>query len=133
MSEENVEMVRAVFDQRGEGDLKTSFDLLDEHVVFVLPPEFPDAGTYVGRESVRAYTRGFLEPWTNLTMEAEELVDAGDTVVVGLRQRGVGDSSGVPTELHYFQLWSFRGGKVIRIENIRDRDDALAAAGLGPQ
>jgi ketosteroid isomerase-like protein len=130
MSQETLEIVRAVFDQRSEGDFKTSFDLLDEHVVFVLRPEFPDAGTYVGPESIRAYTRGFLEPWTHLTMEAEELLDAGDTVVVGLRQRGVGDASGVPTELHYFQLWTFRGGKVIRLENIRERDEALEAAGL---
>ncbi len=38
--------------------------------------------------------------------------------------------SGVPTELPYFMLWSFRGRHVIRIESFRERAEALAAAGL---
>jgi hypothetical protein len=32
----------------------------------------------------------------------------------------------------YFQLWTFRGGKVIRIESIRDADEADEAVGLSP-
>jgi ketosteroid isomerase-like protein len=36
----------------------------------------------------------------------------------------------VPAEFRYFQVWTFRGGSVIRIESIRDRDDALEAVGL---
>jgi ketosteroid isomerase-like protein len=130
VSRENLEIVRAVFERRSEGDLKSDFDLFDEHVVFVLRPEFPDAGVYFGVDAVADYTRGFLEPWTHLTMEAEEIIDAGDTVVVRLCQRRVGDASGAATELRYFQLWTFRGGKVIRLENVRERDEAFEVAGL---
>jgi ketosteroid isomerase-like protein len=96
----------------------------------VLGPEFPDAGTYLGPEAVAAYTRGLLEPWTYFTIEAEELVAAGDSVLVGVCQRGVGSNSEIPTELRYFMLWSFRLRKVIRLESIRERADALEAAGL---
>jgi hypothetical protein len=49
---------------------------------------------------------------------------------VAVRQRGTGDSSGAATEMRYFTLWSFRGRKVIRFENVRERADALEAAGL---
>jgi hypothetical protein len=38
--------------------------------------------------------------------------------------------SGVPVELRYFTVWSFRGNKVIRIENFRERGEALEAVGL---
>jgi hypothetical protein len=38
--------------------------------------------------------------------------------------------SGVPVELRYFTVWSFRGSKLIRIENFRERGEALEAAGL---
>jgi hypothetical protein len=38
--------------------------------------------------------------------------------------------SGVPVELRYFTVWSFRGNKLIRIENFRERGEALEAAGL---
>jgi ketosteroid isomerase-like protein len=51
-------------------------------------------------------------------------------VVVAVRQRGVGRESGAPAELPYFQVWTFRGRAVIRLEQFRDRDDALEAVGL---
>jgi hypothetical protein len=35
-----------------------------------------------------------------------------------------------PVELRYFQVWTFRGSTVQRIESIQDRSDALEAVGL---
>jgi hypothetical protein len=50
--------------------------------------------------------------------------------VIQVRQRGVGVSSGVVTELRYFQVWTLRGDAIIRIESIREREQALEAVGL---
>jgi len=135
MSQENMETVRAIYERFGEGDFRASADLLDAHVVLVLGPEFgpdfPGGGTYLGAEGVTAYTRdNLLGPWADFTMEAEEILAAGDSVLVEVRQRGVGRTSGVPTELRYFTVWSFRGRKVIRIESFRERAEALEAVGL---
>lgn len=44
--------------------------------------------------------------------------------------RGVGVQSGIGTEFRYFHAWSFQGGKVVRLENCRDRTGALEAVGL---
>jgi ketosteroid isomerase-like protein len=134
MSQENVEIVRAIYERFGEGDFRASADLLDPHVVLVLRPEFgPEfsgAGTYLGAGAVAAYTREHvLGPWADFRMKAEEILAVGDTVLVSVHQRGVGRAGGVPTELRYFTLWSFRGRKVIRIESFRDRAAALEAAG----
>lgn len=129
-SQQNVEAVRAVYERWSEGDFRAAVGLLDPHVVLVLGPEFPDAGTHSGIEGIAAYTRGLLEPWTHFTIEAEEIVAAGDSVLVSVRQHGVGSTSGVPTELRYFMLWTFRAGRVIRLESIRERAEALQAAGL---
>jgi ketosteroid isomerase-like protein len=95
-----------------------------------LSREFPDAGTYLGIDEIARYTRGFLEPWEHVTIEAEDLTAAGDSVLAAVRQRGTGNTSGAATEMRYFMLWSFRGGKVIRVENFRERNEALEAAGL---
>src|SRR5688572_521970 len=115
MSQENVEAVRAVYERFSQGDFRASADLLDPHVVLVLlAPEFAPAmvaGTgeaLYGVEAVATYTRGILEVMADVAMEAEEIIEAGDSVVVRVRQRGVGRSSGVPTELRYFTVWSFR-------------------------
>jgi ketosteroid isomerase-like protein len=130
MSQSNVEVVRSVYQRWSEGDFRASVDLLDPHVVLVLGPEFPDAGTYLGIEAVASYTRGLLEPWTHFTIEAEEFLVTGDSLLVDVRQSGVGSTSGIPTELRYYMLWTFRGRKVIRIDSFRGRTEALEAAGL---
>jgi ketosteroid isomerase-like protein len=130
MSQENVEAVGNVYDRWSQGDFRAGVDVLDPLVLFVLPPEFPDAGTYLGVERLAEYTRSLLEPWTRFTIEAEEIADAGDSVLVGVLQRGVGGGSGAATEFRYFQVWSFRGRKVIRLENFRERAEALEAVGL---
>ena len=130
MSEENAEIVRNVYERWRQGDFRAGVDVLDPLVLFVLRPEFPDAGTYLGLERLAGYMRGLLEPWTRFTIEAEEIADAGDSVVVAVLQRAVGDESGAATEFRYFQVWSFRGPKVIRLENIRERAEALETAGL---
>ena len=137
MSQENVEVMRAVYDRYREGDFRASADLLDPYVVLVLSrasdwgPETPESGMYIGSEGIAEYTReNLIKPWSHFTMEAEEIVKAGDSVLVHVHQRGVGRTSGVPSELHYFTLWSFRGPRIIRIESFRDRGAALEAVGL---
>jgi ketosteroid isomerase-like protein len=129
MSRDNVEAVRVVYERWSRGDFRASLDVLDPDATLVLRPEFPDAGSYRGLDRIEEYTRGFLEPWTQITIEPEEMIDAGDSVVVAVRQRGRGKGSGVVTDFRYFQVWSFRGAKVVRLENVRERAEALQAAG----
>jgi ketosteroid isomerase-like protein len=129
---QHVEKVRAVYERWGKGDFRASVELFDPQVVLVLGRDFPDAGTRLGIEAIAAYTRGLLEPWTRFTIEAEEIVPAGDSVLVAVCQRGVGSGSGVATELRYFMIWTFRGSHVIRLESVRERAPALEAVGLDP-
>jgi uncharacterized protein len=133
MSNKNVETIRAVYDRWSDGDFHASADLYDPHVVLVLGGEFGpgDAGAYHGTEGIATYTRDLLGPWTRLTMQAEEIVAAGDSVLVDVHQCAVGRTSGIETKLDFFMLWSFRGGRVIRVESFRERAEALEAAGLG--
>jgi len=130
MAEGNVEIVERIYDGWGEGRFGSSVDAFDRHVLFVINKGFPDPGAYLGEAGIAGYMRGFLESWTRITIEAEELVPAGDTIIARIVQRGVGDASGAETEFRYFQLWTFRGDRVIRLENMRERDEAFAAAGL---
>jgi ketosteroid isomerase-like protein len=130
MSPGNVEVLRGVYERWSQGDFNAGVALFDLRIVFVMGPGFPEAGTYVGLGEVREYMRGFLEPWVRITIEAEELTEAGDSVVARVLQSGAGTGSGVRTEFRYFQVWTFRGDRVIRFETFRERDDALRAVGL---
>jgi len=130
MAPHDVDAIRSVYERWAEGDFEAGVHLFDPDVELVIRPEFPDAGTYVGIEGVRSYTRGFLEPWLRITIEAEELIEAGDHVIAAVLQRGVGEGSGIETELRYYHLWSLRAGKVVRLETFRERELVRAAAGL---
>ena len=131
MSRERVEAVRQIYDGFARGDFRAPVPLFDKHVVLVLRRRFPDAGIYVGREAIANYTRDLLTSYADFAIEGEEFVDAGDSVVVQVRQRGTGVTSQALTDLRYYQVWSFRGESIIRIESISERDEALAAVGLG--
>jgi ketosteroid isomerase-like protein len=131
MSQENVEAVRAVYEEWAKGNFRAGGDLWDRRVVFVPAAELPDTGDYFGLDGVTTFMRAFLQPWTNFTVTAEELIEAGDSVVVVARQRGAGRASGIVAEVgQQFQVWTFRGRMVIRFEAFRERAQALEAVGL---
>ena len=130
MTEDRVNVVRGIYERWAEGDFRAGANLWDPVTVFIQRPEFPDAGTYIGPEGVARYMRGLLESWTKLTVTADEIIEAGDSVIVAVTQRGVGVGSGAVTELRYFHVWTFRGSKVVRWEDFREREEALAAVGL---
>ena len=124
------ETVRGIYDRWREGDFRTADERFDPLFLLVMRPEFPESGTYLGLERLAEYMRGFLEPWSRITIEAEELIEAGDSIVAAVCQRGAGTSSGAVTEFRYFQVWTFRGPVAIRLETVREREDALALVGL---
>jgi ketosteroid isomerase-like protein len=132
MSEENIEAVRRVYGEWAQGNFRAGPEIYDQDVVFVQSRELgTDSGTYLGLDGVRDYMGKFLEVWERVTVEASELIEAGDSVVVKVIQRAVGKGSGVePAEMEYFHVWTFRGGKVIRLDVIRSREAALEAAGI---
>jgi ketosteroid isomerase-like protein len=131
MSDENVEMVRRIYGQWAEGNFRAAVELYDPLILLVQGEGFPEQGTYLGLDGIGDYMATFLEAWERVTIEALEVFATGDSVVAKVVQRAIGRESGiVPTEFEYFQVWSFRGGRVIRLDVIRDRDEALRAVGI---
>ena len=132
MSQENVEIVRTIYDEWGRGNLQAGVSHFDPRIMFIPYEGRPDGKShYVGTKGIAEFMRTWLTEWTDFSITAEELADAGDSVVVAQRQRATGKTSGVQAELSFFAVWTFRGRAVIRMEHFRDRDAALEAAGLG--
>jgi len=130
MTEQNLETIRGIYSRWAEGDFSAGPEHFDPNLVFIMRPEFPDSGTYLGPEQVAGYMRIFLEPWEWITIEATEIIQAGDSVIAAVTQRGLGMASRVETDFSYFNVWTFRGPMIIRFETFREREEALAAAGL---
>ncbi len=128
MSQENMEIVRTAFEQFARGDFSAWADFPDDFE-FVTSPELPDAGTYRGEAALRWLT-AWVESFEELTVEATEISDAGDKVVVAILQRGRPRESETVVEGRWWQVVTLRGGEVARIESFPERAQALEAAGL---
>jgi ketosteroid isomerase-like protein len=130
MSKENVEIVRRIFEAWSSGDWSIGNVYLDEHAVCVVSSDFPAFGAYYGIDGIRSYWRDFVAQWERLTFEAKGLQAVGDTVLAEALQHAKGRVSGIEGDISYFILFTFRGGKIVRMESVMSRDEALTAVGL---
>jgi ketosteroid isomerase-like protein len=128
MSEENVDALRAAFGMYARGDF-SPIGMLGDEFELVISPEAPDAGTYRGEEA-RRWLRAWVASFEGMTIEATEILDAGDKVFLGMTQRGRPPGSAVSVEGRWWQVSSFRGREIVRVEMFPDRAQALEAAGL---
>jgi ketosteroid isomerase-like protein len=128
MSQENVEILMHALNEAPENP-EPFFALFDENVEWDMM-EFPEPGKVYGPDAVGELLRTWAGTFDDWGYEAEEIIDAGDSVFVCLRQWGRGKGSGVPVEYGFFGVWTFRDGKVIRYTGFNERAEALEAAGL---
>jgi ketosteroid isomerase-like protein len=129
MTKENLELVRGVI-----GDLRGLFDLFDDYIVWDNRAHsgVDRAEPIFGKQAVMADVRKWIGTWSDFTFEVEELIDAGDSVVLVLHERGQGRGSGAPMEHHYCAIWTFRHGRIIRGEAYATKAEALEALGTAP-
>jgi len=113
------------------GDWTAATEGADPGIEWVTPPEDPDTATYRGAEGIRAYWAQWAEALEDVRMEVEEYVPAGERLVVTLRRSGRGRASGAHVEDRLFLVYSFRGERVSRVQEFREREQALSAAGRG--
>ena len=87
-------------------------------------------GTYQGIDEVKGFFARWDQAWEEWDWDYPEMQAIGDTVLARLHLWGRGRNSGVESESDVWQLWTFRGGKVIYYEDFASRQEALEAAGL---
>jgi ketosteroid isomerase-like protein len=129
VSQENIDVLRPVYEKWEGGDLRAGEDLLDVEIESVWPSEFPSGGTYRGKAGHAQAMREWLSPWENFRLRAEGFFAAGDRVVVPFRVHARGKESGVEVERRWAHMWTMRLGKAVRFEVCFDPAEALKAVG----
>lgn len=129
MSEENVEVVRAVIAGWLSGDPAT-MELIAEDVVYVSPPLMPGSTTYHGHEGVLKWVVDWRAEWTDYQVELEHIEALGDQVLSVERNRATGKRSGIEVDMRTCSLFTLRDGKVVRWQGFADEHEARQAVGL---
>jgi hypothetical protein len=128
MSEQNVEVVRSVYDAWARDEILAPAHLLDANIEYVNPTGAVEEGTRQGLAAFRQAVASVFDGWEAWHMEPDELRALGDQVAVVLRYRARGRGSGVELEGRESALWTLRDGKVVRYEWFPDPHEALEAA-----
>jgi ketosteroid isomerase-like protein len=131
MSEENVEIVRRLSSFWRDRDYSAVEELCHPDAVVDVSRNVFNPGIHSGIDGLREFMRTIDEAWESLMLTREELIAAGDQVVMANRISGRGRASGVRTETLAFAVVTLEEGKVVRFTGgFRDRREALEAAGL---
>jgi ketosteroid isomerase-like protein len=144
VSQENVEIVLAL-QPAGDTDFTRLFrdDLLwaanAVRLEEVLAPDFvcgavgvldAEGEVFEGVDGLRAMWLRWLGPWDSYRTEIEKALDAGDRVVVLVRDFGRPAGETNEVSITTAAVWTIQDGKVARADYYADRAEALRVAGL---
>jgi ketosteroid isomerase-like protein len=127
MSEQNVQIVAELYELYARGDVDGLLDRVDPDVEVDLTARLPDEPVLRGREAYRTFLREGFEIWAEFRIDVEELIDAGDAVVVLVRSVAVGEGSGAEVSERVAHVVWLRDGTPYRMRMFGDREAALKA------
>ena len=90
----------------------------------------PEAGVYRGREAVLEYHERVFGMFEHVRIEVEEVLSAGDRMVVISRVHTVPRGTEAEIVQTVVDIWTLRDGLLAERRPFSTREEALAAAGL---
>jgi ketosteroid isomerase-like protein len=122
MSQADIQALRTAFEDVGRWGPEALAQLLDPQVEWFGVEQGP--WDCHDRGQVLQTIRQQLAP--GVETRVEELVEAGDKVVVGLRSRWPDRGEEPP----FYRVLTLRSGKIVRMQDCPDRTSAFQTAGL---
>jgi ketosteroid isomerase-like protein len=132
MSQENVEIVRRLYEFPSRRDWEGTMELVDPDVeLHGTVGGLEEAHIYRGADQIRQrFEAEDNEVWDEHRIEPVRFIDAGEQVVVIQHEYQRGKGSGVETEIDTASVFDVRGGRIVRIQPYMNPAAALEAVGL---
>ena len=128
MSQTNVEIVRRVYEEIN-ARLDVPSELFDREYEMDMRDILWDVGIRRGIEAAREGFLQYAQTFEDFRIELREVIHAdGQHVVTEIRDGGRLKGSDAEVWNRYFNAWTFRDGKVVRVSSHTDRARALEAA-----
>ena len=129
MSEANVEIVRAAIDAYNRGDVDGAFkDAAPDFEYDQTRAVGIDRGVF-NLEEFQSLLAAFTDSWESFTIGADELIDAGEDVVMPFTNLARG-RDGIEVQARGIWVWTVRDGSIVRACLYQELQEALEAAGL---
>jgi ketosteroid isomerase-like protein len=115
-----MEALRAVYVDFARGNFAAILPLLDPEVEWRWTSDqmgLTGDLVYRGVEDVSRAMASWLGTWDSFAVEAEEFIESEDRVIVLTRLRARAKGSSADIESLQADIYTFRHGKIVRIEN----------------
>ena len=130
MTEERVAAILQGYDALNRGVPEEAIGNFSLDFEFVPPPILPESGVVRGREGLLGFWKTWTDMFDDFHIEIEEMIDAGDRVVVMAAAHGIGKDSGIEVHSPSFpHVWTFRDDQIVRMEAMQNRAMAMEALG----
>jgi ketosteroid isomerase-like protein len=132
MSQENVEATKSAVAALNRGDFERIEELYAADAVLQDLQNAPDQPVTVeGVEAIHQTLKLWADAFDELRVDVEEYIDAPSAVICAAHWQGQGKTSGISIDVHQFDLYEFREGRVVRaVLGFRSKEEALKAGGL---
>ena len=132
MANDNVALVRGIYDAFAAGDVAAVLGAMSEDMVWNEAENFPlaDRNPYRGPQAVASGVFARLaEEWDGFGVEPQEFLDAGDSVVVLGRYRGTHKATGRAMNPQMAHIWRVSDGKATGFQQYVDTLAVARASG----
>src|SRR4051812_2268349 len=130
MSQEQVEIVRLIYDGLNRGNLEAVFACCDDDFHLDMTERVFNPDSYRGHDGIRRFYEGVEDAWESYHWTVEETRVAGDQVVAMLHCEARSREGGPGVDWRVAWVWELRGGRAVSTRFYRDPEKALEAAGL---
>jgi ketosteroid isomerase-like protein len=128
---EIVEVVRRSNDAFNRGDVEGVVALSDPNIEIEDIPELPEAQVFRGHEGLRELLRLNWEPWEQVVVGVERLIELdSETVLLLSRNRWTVRESRIDIVQPRGSIFTVRNGRIVRARFYADQQLALEAAGI---
>ena len=129
MSEENVEIVRRMWEAFLAGDVPTDLSFYAPDVEWD-GTNLPDGTVGHGHQAILDHVDRWAAMWDDWTVEVEDVQGAESNQVVLLMREKGRSPEGLTLDERHAELYTLRDGSIVRRQGFADPRQALKAAGL---
>ena len=130
MSEQNVSVVRSMYEGFATGDVPTVIAALDPQVEWWEAENFiyADSNPYVGPTAVlEGVFMRLGSDWEGFAVAPKEFLDAGETVITQGYYSGTYKKNGKQVQAQFAHFFTFLNGKVVKFQQYTDTAQFLQA------
>jgi len=125
MSDENVGLVREMYEAFDRGDVPAIIGGLAENVSWNSPTVLPHGGIAHGHEEVLGFFERLAATWNDFQVEVRDYVSSGDRVCVIGSAKGTLGGASVPTAYGFVHCLTIVDGVVLRFHEYVDPERAV--------